>query len=224
MKLKNKLDTLEGLEEKYHALYTEVDGVYNLDPDIVAEDTSALQTAKEHEKKEREKAQKKAEKLAHEKEAWAIEKAELEGDKEKAEQLRTEALDRQKAEYDRANQAEKDALKNRIHDLTVGKLQDEIASEVYIKPGVMNLSFIEERIKLNDKDEAYILDANGATMSKADFVAELKGDENMAMFIKAGDGAGGGTKPATSGGAPSGGDAELAQKKAAMRAKYPGLE
>lgn len=194
MALSNTIAKIEDVAEAYRVHYSDVDGILTLDKNLQTENIDNLLSAKQHEKEAKDKALKEAKKLQAEKDAWNIEKAELQGDKEKADKLRQDAIDRVKSETDKDYKEKIESRDKRIHDLTIGRLQDDIASEVYIKPSAMNLSFISDRIKLNDKDESYIVDSLGATMNKADFIKELKSDESMSMFIKAGDGSGGGTK------------------------------
>jgi len=221
--LKHTLDTLENIDEKYHIFYTEKDGKFELDENLRGEDTTALKNAKEHEKAERVKLQKKLDKAKADAEAWEIKKAELEGRTEDAERLKQEALDRQKSEYEKAHNDEVSGLKSRIEKLTIGKLESEVAANVYVKPEVMDLKFIRDRIKLNDKDEAYVVDKNGATMDVADFISELKEDESMAMFMKAGSGQGGGSEK-EHGKGKNEGLSDMQKKKSALKQKYPDLE
>lgn len=215
---------LEDVNEKYRSLYTEKDGVFTLDKDVQSEDITPLKNAKEHEKQERLKAQVKLDELAEEKLKWEIREAELKGETEKAERLKQEALDKQKADYESAHKEENSSLKDRIYNLTVGKLQSEIAAEVYLRPGAMNLEAIKNRIKLNDKDEAYIVDSNDATMSKSEYIKELRADKDMAPFIKAGDGSGGGSHQHKQQQRDHSGLSDMDKKKARLKAKDPTLE
>jgi len=196
--LKTNIEKLEDVSEKYRAHYTKSGDSFVLDSELQGEDFTALKNAKQHEKDATTKA--KAELITAraeakaDKEAWEIKKAELEGRTADADKLRQDALDRQKADFQVQSKADLADRDKKIYDLTVGALLNEIANQVYSQPGKMNLASIEARIKLGEDNKAFIQDANGATMTTESCISELRNEEGMEAFIRAGSGSGGGTR------------------------------
>jgi len=196
--LKTTIEKLEDVSEKYRAHYTKSGDSFILDSELQGEDVTALINAKQHEKDATTKA--KAELVTAraqakaDKEAWEIKKAELEGRTADADKLRQDALDRQKADFQVQSKADLADRDKTIHDLTAGALLNEVANDVYSNPKRTNLDHIKARIKVGDDHKAFIQDANGATMSTADYIAELKNEAGMEKFLRAGSGSGGGTR------------------------------
>lgn len=219
MPLENTVDSLDSIDEKYQAFYSEKEGKFELDENLrVSDPSEELLNAKNREKEARKAAEAKAMELEEQIEADKLKFAEAQGNKDEIERLKQEALDRQKAAHD----AELSESKKLIHDLTIGRTLDKIASEVYINPDVINLSSIEERIKLSeDGKSTYITNKLGETITMDVLIEELRADESMAFAIKAksGSGGGGGPKGGGDGSSKPYSEMTMEEKKAYIAAK-----
>jgi len=188
--LKNTIDNLDDVEEKYQGFYSEKDGAYQLDDVLKGEDVTALKNAHERQKADRIAAEEKAKKLQEQIEATAIALAKANGNNEEAERLTQIKLDKQKAIHE---QELRDAKKLN-HELTIGMTRDSIAAEVYLKANAWKMTDMESRIKLSDDGRStYLVNSIGETVTRDEFIADLRSDESMAFAIRAGNASGGGS-------------------------------
>jgi hypothetical protein len=203
--LKTNIEKLDDVSERYRMHYTKSGDSFILDSELQGEDVTALKNAKQHEKDATTKA--KAELVAARadaqarKEAWEIEKAVLQGRTADADKLQQEALDRQKEAFRVQSAAELAEMKGKYEasekareDQVCNTLLDMITNTVYDMPSVMDFSKLRERIKIGDDGVAFFTDLSGAKMSNNDITSELKNEEGMERFLRAGYGSGGGAR------------------------------
>lgn len=229
--LKRLLDTLDGVPEALHEFYEEKDGKFHLLAE--AEDTSALKSAKDHEKEARQKAEQELRELRAaeaDKIAKAEEAARAKALKEARENSDLDALDKSwKAKFD-AMVAEKDAgnatLTEAINGEKIKTVAGELAADISIAPALLQ-PLIEARLSVELTDGKFntrVLDAAGqpSAMSMDDLRAEFVGNDAYKGVMKAGNASGGGATNSNGGGASNKPFAEMtASERVALKQSNP---
>lgn len=196
--LNYKIANLSEVDEQFHSLYEEKDGVYFLKVSgVLSEDEvagiKANRDALLAEKKEQQRlAQEALEEAARQKGDWqALE------DSYKAK------LAERETEF--ANQA--DALRKQVYKLTVGEQAIKLAAEIS-KPHTQQIMsrFIEERLTLDENNNVRVLDLQGkpSAMTIEDLKAEFKANAMFQDIVVINNSSGGGA----SGGGLGGGAAK----------------
>lgn len=176
--LQYKLETLEGLDEKFHEMYEQKDGAYFLKVSGVVpeDDLQGLKASRDAllaEKKEQQRKAEEAEqeRLRVEREAQE-ELARKNGDWQALELSYQDKLQAREAEL----LAQQEALTKQVYGLTVGQQAVKIAGELF-KPHAQALvtQFIESRLTL-DNGVVRVLDAQGkpSAMTFDELKNELK--------------------------------------------------
>lgn len=229
--LKRLLDTLDGVPEALHEFYEEKDGKFHLLAE--AEDTSALKSAKDHEKEARQKAEQELRDLRAaeaDKIAKAEEAARAKALKEARENSDLDALDKSwKAKFD-AMVAEKNAenatLTEAINGEKIKTVAGELAADISIAPALLQ-PLIEARLSVELTDGKFntrVLDAAGqpSAMSMDDLRAEFVGNDAFKGVMKAGNASGGGATNSNGGGASNKPFAEMtASERVALKQSNP---
>ncbi len=234
--LKKKVPNLDGVDEKYHGLYTEVNGEFVLDSNVVGDgDTTGM---KEN------SAKLLAEKTALQEQLAALETAATQknedelgakGEYEKLIGIKQEQFDTQlAAANERADTAEL-ALKDSVVTIST----QAIAAEVFVDPELF-AHMIQERTQAVDvggKLVAQFTDANGnpaPQMTAAQLIEEFKNNDKLKRYVKGRDSSGGGA-PGADGSGGSADDGEWdkyfkpnspeynAMKQGELQDKNPGL-
>ena len=176
--LQYKLETLEGLDEKFHEMYEQKDGAYFLKVSGVVpeEEVNGLKKSRDELLSEKKEQQRKAEeaeqeRLRIEREAQE-ELARKNGDWKALELSYQEKLQAREAEL----LAQQEALTKQVYGLTVGQQATKIAGELF-KPHAQALvtQFIESRLTL-DNGVVRVLDSQGkpSAMTFDELKNELK--------------------------------------------------
>jgi hypothetical protein len=213
MKLKIKLDSLDGLDEATKALYIEKDGAFHLDLDGY-EDPAALLRAKQHEKDARKKAE---DDLRTLREEFTTFKSEVEAERDDKNRKKGNV-----AELDASWQAKYDKLKadhakdieklnGKIKTLLVDNVATTLAAELSDSPELLS-DLIRKRLTVEDGangPETRVLDAGGnlSALTVDELREEFKGNKKYAAVIRGSQSSGGG-----SGGGGNGGGATKAFK------------
>lgn len=229
--LKRLLDTLDGVPEALHEFYEEKDGKFHLLAE--AEDTSALKSAKDHEKEARQKAEQELRDLRAaeaDKIAKAEEAARAKALKEARENSDFDALDKSWKEKFDALKAEKNAetaaLQDAINGEKIKTVAGELASEISIAPALLQ-PLIEARLSVElteGKFNTRVLDAAGqpSALSIDDLRAEFVGNDAFKGVMKAGNASGGGATNSNGGGAANKPFAEMtASERVALKQSNP---
>lgn len=198
MKLRYEVESLEGIDEKYHDLYTQgADGKFRLDADGIPDVTGLRQKTQElldEKKAEQRKAREEAEK-----------RAKAEGDIASLEDSYKQRL----REAEEARENDTKTLRGKLEALTVGRTATELAAELAVEGATkLLLPHIQSRLRMDLVDGepvVRVLDAAGklSAMTIDQLKEEIKADESLARVVRAtkasGGGADGGNK--TGGGA-----------------------
>ncbi len=229
--LKRLLDTLDGLPEALHEHYEEKDGKFHLLAET--EDTSALKSAKDHEKEARQKAEQELRDLRAaeaDKIAKAEEAARAKALKEARENSDLDALDKSwKAKFDAMvaeKTAEKATLTEAINGEKIKSVAGELASDISIAPALLQ-PLIEARLSVElteGKFNTRVLDAAGqpSALSMDDLRAEFVGNDAFKGVMKAGNASGGGATNSNGGGASNKPFAEMtASERVALKQSNP---
>ena len=197
-----KVDSLEGVDEKFHELYEQKDGAYFLKvsgvvPESDIDGLKASRDALLAEKKEQQRLaqEAEAEKLRIEREALE-EAARQKGDWQALEDSYKEKLSAKELEF--STQAE--TLRKQVYKLTVGEQAIKLAAEIS-KPHAQAIMsrFIEERLTLDENNNVRVLDLQGkpSAMTIDDLKQEFKASAMFQDIVVINNSSGGG---ATGGG------------------------
>lgn len=223
MALKLTVDSLDGIDEKLHALYVEKDGKFSLAVDGM-EDTSGLKEALRKERKRADDAekQKKAwersgktpdeiQELLEAHEARQLSEAERKGEWEK---LRTQMND-------------KHALDIKAKDEKIGSYQKRLNAElvdarataaIAAQKGVPDLLLphVQRQVKVDEDFNVIVVDAKGdprvngkgEPLSITDLISEMKENEVYGRAFEGSGHSGSGTRPNNGGGGTPPGQAK----------------
>jgi hypothetical protein len=233
MGLKYQLDTLEGVDESVHALYTEVDGkfVLGIEGLPVPEDVSGLKSQLQtllDETKEAKRQKKEIEDAARLDREDAARKS---GNVEEIEKSWSEKFNRREAELNGLLEQERGSLSGQIRDLTVGRTATDIASALAI-PGSAKalLPHIERRLSVEQRDGkpvVVVLDQFGKLSAATldELKAEISGDSAFAPLIAGSKASGGGAAGAGNGGGAAKGNigGTKTERTAAIASRFPDL-
>ena len=223
--LQYKLETLEGLDEKFHGMYEQKDGAYFLKVSgVVPEDElSGLKASRDAllaEKKEQQRKAEEAEqeRLRIEREAQE-ELARKNGDWKALELSYQEKLQAREAEL----LAQQEALTKQVYGLTVGQQAVKIAGELF-KPHAQALvtGFIESRLTL-DNGVVRVLDSQGkpSAMTIEDLKAEFKANAMFQDIVIVNNSTGSGATGGLGGGAGKNPKDMTTQERAEWLSKDP---
>lgn len=206
MKLKKRVKSLNDVDEKYHDLYTEVDGEFVLDVEG-DEDTGALKRAKEHEKLRRKEAEQKARELQEQIDELneSLEEIKESGGKKKE---GDDPLDKkwqaklQKRESELNGQIEK--LQTEIQRITVDTLAENMAKELSDSPNLL-VPHIKSRLTMemvDGKATVKVKDPDGELSASTldELKAEFESSEDFASVIRGSQGSGSGASGGKGGG------------------------
>lgn len=197
-----KVESLEGIDEKFHELYEQKDGAYFLKvsgvvPESDIDGLKASRDALLAEKKEQQRIaqEAEAEKLRIEREAME-EAARQKGDWQALEDSYKAKLAEKETEF--TSQAE--TLRKQVYKLTVGEQAIKLAAEIS-KPHAQAIMsrFIEERLTLDENNNVRVLDLQGkpSAMTIEDLKQEFKASAMFQDIVVINNSSGGG---ATGGG------------------------
>lgn len=199
---KFKVESLEGVDEKFHELYEQKDGAYFLKvsgviPESEIDGLKASRDALLAEKKEQQRLAQEAEneKLRIEREALE-EAARQKGDWQALEDSYKAKLAEKETEF--TSQAE--TLRKQVYKLTVGDQALKLASEISKSHAIGIMTpFIEQRLTLDENNNVRVLDLQGkpSAMTIEDLKQEFKANAMFQDIVVANNSSGGG---ATGGG------------------------
>ena len=194
---KFKVESLEGVDEKFHELYEQKDGAYFLKvsgvvPESEIDGLKASRDALLAEKKEQQRLaqEAEAEKLRIEREALE-EAARQKGDWQALEDSYKAKLAEKETEF--TSQAE--TLRKQVYKLTVGEQAIKLAAEIS-KPHAQAIMsrFIEERLTLDENNNVRVLDLQGkpSAMTIDDLKQEFKASAMFQDIVVINNSSGGG--------------------------------
>jgi len=231
--LKFQLDTLDGVDEAVHALYTEKDGKFVLGIEGLPqqEDVSGLKAKVDELLGEKKLAEKKAREAEEAARLEREEAARKSGNVEELERSWSEKYNRREAELNGMLEQERGTLSGQIRDLTVGRTATDIASALAVQGSAKALlPHIERRLSVEQRDGkpvVVVLDAQGKLSAATldELKAEIANDAAFAPLIAGSKASGGGAGGAGGGGgAPKGkigGTKE--ERTAAIASRFPDL-
>ncbi len=203
--LKKIIDNLEDVEEKYRALYTEENGKFVLDKDIVGDgEQSGLKENTEKLKAEKLRIQAELDSILKDQKEKEADELSAKGEYEKLLAIKTDEFEKSKEQLTtRADKAET-ALKDSLISLEVS----HIASELFADPETFQhlVAARVQAVEVDGKTTVQITDANGnpsPTMTAEHLIAEFKGVEKYKNYIKGVDSSGGGAGGGSGGGGGS---------------------
>lgn len=202
--LKFTIDTLDGVNESFHELYTkQEDGTYKLTGvDIPDNDTEALKGALEKERKaaeeERQKRKKREEELKKLEMQKMEESKDIEGIKRQMAEQHAAQLEEFKSKLDLAN---KELVTQKIDNAALDAIAKERGISALLLPYVKGRTRLSDNggvEVLNDKGEPMVK-ADGAPVSISEFVGQLKASADFAGAFQGTTHSGGGTKESAGG-------------------------
>lgn len=231
--LKFQLDSLEGLDESQHALYTEKDGKFflNIEGLPQQEDVSGLKNKVNELLAEKKAAEKKAQEAADAARREAEEAARKSGNVEALEKSWQEKYARREAELSTQLEAERNTLQSQIKSLTVGRTATDLAAELAIQGSAKALlPHIEKRLGMDIRDgkpTVVVLDASGnpSAATLDELKAEFTNDAAFAPLIVGSKASGGGAGGAGKGGGAAQGNigGTRDERSKAIASKFPDL-
>jgi hypothetical protein len=231
--LKFQLDSLEGLDESQHALYTEKDGKYVLSIEGLPqqEDVSGLKNKVNELLAEKKAAEKKAQEAADTARREAEEAARKSGNVEALEKSWQEKYSRRETELSTQLEAERNTLQSQIKSLTVGRTATDLAAELAIQGSAKALlPHIERRLGMDIRDgkpTVVVLDAAGnpSAATLDELKAEFTNDPAFAPLIVGSKASGGGAGGAGKGGGAAKGNigGTKEERQAAIASRFSDL-
>ncbi|WP_330113919.1 hypothetical protein SA496_14190 [Pseudomonas sp. JS3066] len=231
--LKFQLDSLEGLDEFQHALYTEKDGKYvlNIEGLPQPEDVSGLKNKVNELLAEKKAAEKKAQEAADTARREAEEAARKSGNVEALEKSWQEKYSRRETELSTQLEAERNTLQSQIKSLTVGRTATDLAAELAIQGSAKALlPHIERRLGMDIRDgkpTVVVLDAAGnpSAATLDELKAEFTNDPAFAPLIVGSKASGGGAGGAGKGGGAAKGNigGTKEERQAAIASRFSDL-
>lgn len=231
--LKFQLDSLEGLDESQHALYTEKDGKFflNIEGLPQPEDVSGLKNKVNELLAEKKAAEKKAQEAADAARKEAEEAARKSGNVEALEKSWQEKYNRREAELSGQLETERNTLQSQIKSLTVGRTATDLAAELAIQGSAKALlPHIEKRLGMDIRDgkpTVVVLDASGNPSAATidELKAEFTNDAAFAPLIVGSKASGGGAGGAGKGGGAAQGNigGNRDERSKAIASKFPDL-
>ncbi|MBG6289524.1 hypothetical protein I5I61_18890 [Pseudomonas nitroreducens] len=231
--LKFQLDSLEGLDESQHALYTEKDGKFflNIEGLPQQEDVSGLKNKVNELLAEKKAAEKKAQEAADAARREAEEAARKSGNVEALEKSWQEKYSRREAELSTQLETERNTLQSQIKSLTVGRTATDLAAELAIQGSAKALlPHIEKRLGMDIRDgkpTVVVLDASGnpSAATLDELKAEFTNDAAFAPLIVGSKASGGGAGGAGKGGGAAQGNigGNRDERSKAIASKFPDL-
>jgi hypothetical protein len=211
MALKFKIKSLDGLAEEVAKLYTkDSDGGFKLEVEGI-EDTSALKSAKDHEKQQRKEAEAKVKQLSDELATLTEERDGLlkgaipKGDVDKLEASWKGKLTKRENELT----AELTKVRGGLEKVTLESTATAIATKISTAPKLLG-PIIRNRLRLEEKDGEFVtrvLDANGqlSALTVADLEKEILDNKEFAPILIGSKGSGSGASGGRSGGGATNG-------------------
>lgn len=231
--LKFQLDSLEGLDESQHALYTEKDGKFflNIEGLPQQEDVSGLKNKVNELLAEKKAAEKKAQEAAEAARKEADEAARKSGNVDALEKSWQEKYSRREAELSGQLETERNSLQSQIKSLTVGRTATDLAAELAIQGSAKALlPHIEKRLGMDIRDgkpTVVVLDASGnpSAATLDELKAEFTNDAAFAPLIVGSKASGGGAGGAGKGGGAAQGNigGTRDERSKAIASKFPDL-
>lgn len=231
--LKFQLDSLEGLDESQHDLYTEKDGKYvlNIEGMPQQEDVSGLKNKVNELLAEKKAAEQKAKESAEAARKEAEEAARKSGNVEALEKSWQEKYSRRENELSTQLETERNSLQSQIKALTVGRTATDLAAELAIQGSAKALlPHIERRLGMDIRDgkpTVVVLDAAGnpSAATLDELKAEFTNDVAFAPLIVGSKASGGGAGGAGKGGGAAQGNigGTRDERSKAIASKFPDL-
>lgn len=210
MKLKLILDSLEGLDEAFHPLYSkQTDGKFILDVEGY-QDPGPLLRAKQHEREAHNATKERVQALEDELEATKTDLEEAKRAKPKAGQ--EDAVEQQRASYEAKiakmkedQQTEKENLLGHLSKTHKDDVALRLASELSDTPKLL-VPFIEKRLQFElgaSGPETRVLDAEGKLSASTveELASEFKANPDFAALVRGSQSNGGGASNANGKGA-----------------------
>lgn len=215
---KFKVESLEGVDEKFHELYEQKDGAYFLKvsgvvPEYEIDGLKASRDALLAEKKEQQRLAQEAEneKLRIEREALE-EAARQKGDWQALEDSYKAKLAEKETEF--TSQAE--TLRKQVYKLTVGDQALKLASEISKSHAIGIMTpFIEQRLTLDENNNVRVLDLQGkpSAMTIDDLKQEFKANAMFQDIVVANNSSGGGATGGGNGGGAAKNPKEMTEQE-----------
>lgn len=213
-----KVESLEGVDEKFHELYEQKDGAYFLKvsgvvPESDIDGLKASRDALLAEKKEQQRIaqEAEAEKLRIEREALE-EAARQKGDWQALEDSYKAKLAEKENEF--SSQAE--TLRKQVYKLTVGDQALKLASEISKSHAIGIMTpFIEQRLTLDENNNVRVLDLQGkpSAMTIDDLKQEFKASAMFQDIVVANNSSGGGATGGGNGGGAAKNPKEMTEQE-----------
>ena len=213
-----KVESLEGVDEKFHELYEQKDGAYFLKvsgvvPESDIDGLKASRDALLAEKKEQQRLaqEAEAEKLRIEREALE-EAARQKGDWQALEDSYKAKLTEKENEF--SSQAE--TLRKQVYKLTVGDQALKLASEISKSHAIGIMTpFIEQRLTLDENNNVRVLDLQGkpSAMTIDDLKQEFKANAMFQDIVVANNSSGGGATGGGNGGGAAKNPEEMTEQE-----------
>lgn len=213
-----KVESLEGVDEKFHELYEQKDGAYFLKvsgvvPESDIDGLKASRDALLAEKKEQQRLaqEAEAEKLRIEREALE-EAARQKGDWQALEDSYKAKLTEKENEF--SSQAE--TLRKQVYKLTVGDQALKLASEISKSHAIGIMTpFIEQRLTLDENNNVRVLDLQGkpSAMTIDDLKQEFKVNAMFQDIVVANNSSGGGATGGGQGGGAAKNPKEMTEQE-----------
>jgi len=213
-----KVESLEGVDEKFHELYEQKDGAYFLKvsgvvPESDIDGLKASRDALLAEKKEQQRLaqEAEAEKLRIEREALE-EAARQKGDWQALEDSYKAKL----AEKENEFTSKADTLRKQVYKLTVGDQALKLASEISKSHAIGIMTpFIEQRLTLDENNNVRVLDLQGkpSAMTIDDLKQEFKANAMFQDIVVANNSSGGGATGGGSGGGAAKNPKEMTEQE-----------
>lgn len=213
-----KVESLEGVDEKFHELYEQKDGAYFLKvsgvvPESDIDGLKASRDALLAEKKEQQRIaqEAEAEKLRIERDALE-EAARQKGDWQALEDSYKAKLAEKETEF--TSQAE--TLRKQVYKLTVGDQALKLASEISKSHAIGIMTpFIEQRLTLDENNNVRVLDLQGkpSAMTIDDLRQEFKANAMFQDIVVANNSSGGGATGGGQGGGAAKNPKEMTEQE-----------
>lgn len=220
MKLKMKLDNLDGLDESLHSHYVEKDGAYVLDIDGY-EDPAALKRAKDHEKRLRQEAETKVRDLTAKVGELETEVTDLQdANRQKGGSAALEQSYKDKiTKLEEKHTKELEGRDTQISKLLVDNVADTMASELSDSPELLS-DVIRKRLKA-ENGETRVLDTNGepSATTVEELREEFRSNKKYAAVIRGSQANGGGSGGGGKGGSSTKSFKDLSEKERVELAK-----
>ena len=223
--LKSNIDNLDGVDEKFHSLYTEKDGKFVL-TGVEIEDVAGLKGSLKKERDANEQLQKDVKALKSgqdELKKLKMKQAEDGGDFESIKKQMNDAHAEEKSTWE----SEKSGYKSQLTDLKINNTAMDAISKERGNTELL-MPYIKNRTRMNDDGTVQVLDGKGQPMVNdqgenlgiTDLVKELKSDNSFAGAFE-GTGHSGGGMPsgdAAGGGKEKSGNDKIKSGLETMRA------